>query len=88
VAKNYAPKKVRCNVICPGPIDSRGYNEETRRNFAKQIPIGRLGEIEDISYCSIYLASEESSYVTRSVFFIDGGVTACPSSIVDPLGFL
>ena len=87
VAKNYASKKVRCNVICPGPIDSRGYSEETRRNFAKEIPIGRLGEIEDITYCSIYLASDESSYVTGSVFFIDGGMMACPNSIVDHLGF-
>ena len=87
VAKNYASKKVRCNVICPGPIDSRGYDDETKRSFAKEIPIGRIGEIEDVSYCSVYLASDESSYVTGSVFFIDGGMTSCPTRRVEPTVF-
>jgi len=88
VAKHYAPQKVRCNVICPGPIATQfaGQMSEARqKELAQEIPLGRYGEIEDITYCSVYLASDESSYVTGSVFVIDGGLTACPTSIVEPL---
>jgi NAD(P)-dependent dehydrogenase (short-subunit alcohol dehydrogenase family) len=88
VAKHYAPKKVRCNVICPGPIATQFAGEMSdakQKELAKEIPLGRYGQIEDITYCAVYLASEESSYVTGGTFVIDGGLTACPTSIVEPL---
>jgi NAD(P)-dependent dehydrogenase (short-subunit alcohol dehydrogenase family) len=88
VAKHYAPQKVRCNVICPGPIATQfaGQMSEAReKELAQEIPLGRYGKIEDIAYCAVYLASDESSYVTGGIFVIDGGLTACPTSIVEPL---
>jgi NAD(P)-dependent dehydrogenase (short-subunit alcohol dehydrogenase family) len=85
VAKHYGPQKVRCNVICPGPIANVPMTEDQKKAFAQELPIGRFGEIEDISYCAVYLASDESSFATGSVFVIDGGLTACPTSVVEPL---
>lgn len=87
IAKHYAQQKIRCNAICPGPIDTQilPISEEQKKEFAREIPIGRYGNIEDISYCAVYLASEESSYVTGAIFVIDGGLTACPTSVVEPL---
>jgi NAD(P)-dependent dehydrogenase (short-subunit alcohol dehydrogenase family) len=85
VAKHYGPQKVRCNAICPGPIANEPMSEEKKNAFARELPIGRFGEIEDISYCAVYLASDESSFATGSIFVVDGGLTACPTSIVEPL---
>ena len=87
VAKHYAPQKVRCNAICPGPIATRipPMTEDRKKALAQEIPIGRYGEIEDISYCAVYLASDESSYVTGAILVIDGGLTACPTSVVEPI---
>jgi NAD(P)-dependent dehydrogenase (short-subunit alcohol dehydrogenase family) len=51
-------------------------SEQVRERFAAGHPIGRMGTPEDIAYCALYLASDESSWVTGSVFTIDGGYTA------------
>jgi len=77
----YAPQKVRVNVICPGGVDTPMIaplitNTGVRERFAASHPLGRMGTPEDIAYCALYLASDESSWVTGSVFTIDGGYTA------------
>ena len=77
----YAPQKVRVNVICPGGVDTPMIaplitNTGVRERFAASHPLGRMGTPEDIAYCALYLASDESSWVTGSVFNIDGGYTA------------
>lgn len=77
----YAKDKVRVNVICPGGVDTPMIapliiDENVRQRFATNHPIGRMGTPEDIAYLALYLASEESSWVTGSVFTIDGGYTA------------
>lgn len=77
----YAKDKVRVNVICPGGVDTPMIaplvtSEQVRERFAAGHPLGRMGAPEDIAYCALYLASDESSWVTGSVFTIDGGYTA------------
>lgn len=81
MAMAYAKQGVRVNVICPGGVDtpmvaSMLNTEERAERFAASHPIGRMGTPEDIAYCAIYLASDESGWVTGTVFPIDGGYTA------------
>jgi NAD(P)-dependent dehydrogenase (short-subunit alcohol dehydrogenase family) len=83
VAMAYAAQKVRCNVICPGAVDTpmmahvlHGANPKLRQGFERSHPIGRLGTPENIAFMALYLASDESSWVTGSVFTIDGGSAA------------
>ena len=53
-----------------------GGGEEGEKKLVRQIPLKRLGEPEDVGYCILYLASDESRFVTASEFKIDGGITA------------
>jgi NAD(P)-dependent dehydrogenase (short-subunit alcohol dehydrogenase family) len=83
VAMSYAKDKVRCNVICPGAVDTpmmahvlHSENPRLREGFERSHPIGRVGTPEDIAAMALYLASDESSWVTGSVFTIDGGNSA------------
>jgi NAD(P)-dependent dehydrogenase (short-subunit alcohol dehydrogenase family) len=83
VALAYAKDKVRCNVICPGAVDTpmmahvlHGENQRLRNAYERTHPIGRIGTPEDIAAMALYLASDESSWVTGSVFTIDGGNSA------------
>ena len=81
MAVAYARDNVRVNAICPGGVDtpmiaSMINTEERRQHSAASHPIGRMGTPEDIAYFVLYLASDESSWVTGGVFPIDGGFTA------------
>ena len=83
VAMSYAKNKVRCNVICPGAVDTpmmahvlHSENQRLRQGYERVHPIGRVGTPEDIAAMALYLASDESSFVTGSVFTIDGGNSA------------
>ncbi len=74
----YAPCGIRCNVIVPGSVDtpqargSTGSTEEFER-VASRIVIGRIGTADDIAHLMLFLASDESSYITGASFRIDGG---------------
>ena len=69
---------ITVNAICPGTIDTRDRPEnETMRKMKKQIseqiPIGRLGEPEEVADLALFLASDESKYITGTEIVIDGG---------------
>ncbi len=69
------PVFTRTPIIDP-LIQFGGGGDEGEKKLVRQIPLKRLGEPEDVGYCVLYLASDESRYVTASEFKIDGGITA------------
>ncbi|MCH8226269.1 MAG: SDR family oxidoreductase, partial [Chloroflexi bacterium] len=80
-AIQYAGENIRVNSVHPGfaltPLTSQGYQGQDRQdNSLSRTPIGRLGNADDIAYGILYLASDESSFVTGSELVIDGGMTA------------
>ena len=81
-AIQYASEGIRANSIHPGPIDTpmttflRQGNSQAVAESIAQIPIGRDGVPEDVAYGVLYLASDESSFVTGSELVIDGGFIA------------
>ena len=80
-AIQYASDNIRVNSVHPGyaltPLTAGGFDAPHRRDWVlSRIPMGRLGAAEDIAYGILYLASDESSFVTGSELVIDGGTTA------------
>lgn len=81
-ALEYAKYNIRVNAIAPGfietPMVSRAFSEhpELREFVLKMIPLGRLGKPEEVAKTALFLASDDSSYVTGSVLVVDGGWTA------------
>ena len=81
MALEYAPKKINVNCIAPGIIKTAMTKDmlndpATVRGFAASTPYPRLGEGEDIAMAAVYLASDESDFVTGQVLAVDGGWTA------------
>jgi cyclopentanol dehydrogenase len=80
-AIQYAKDGIRANSVHPGPINTpmtevRRANPEHQRLMLSRIPLGRYGEPEEVAYGVLYLASDESSFITGSELVIDGGWTA------------
>ena len=79
LALQCASYKIRVNCICPGPtmtpLLKSGWQEEELQRMAKNIPLGRLGEPLDIAYAALYLASDESAFMTGASLIVDGGAT-------------
>jgi len=76
---------IRCNSVHPTFIDTPmvqsmimggGDPAAVRKKLESQVPLGRLGEPNDVAYCILYLASDESKFVTGAEFVLDGGITA------------
>jgi NAD(P)-dependent dehydrogenase (short-subunit alcohol dehydrogenase family) len=81
LAVQYAREGVRANAICPGPIRTPMLeylisDEAKRADRLNHIPAGRFGEPQDIANAAVYLASDESDWVTGTEFLVDGGITA------------
>lgn len=79
VACDYGPAGVRCNAICPGPIRTRISPAEGSELHQRQISktmLARTGRPEEIASAALFLASDESSYITGAVLPVDGGWTA------------
>lgn len=84
VAADFIGKGVRCNAICPGTVHSPSLDDRinafddpdaARKAFIARQPMGRLGTTDEIAALCVYLASDESAFVTGSEFIIDGGMT-------------
>ena len=80
-ALQYAREGIRVNSVHPGPIvtpmtEARRADPATYRLMVSRIPLGRYGEADEVAYGVLYLASDESSWVTGSELVIDGGWTA------------
>jgi len=81
IAVEYARKGVRCNALCPGPIETPllmqllSDEEKKQRRFV-HIPMGRLGQAEELAKAALFLASDDSSYMTGASLIVDGGITA------------
>jgi NAD(P)-dependent dehydrogenase (short-subunit alcohol dehydrogenase family) len=81
IAVEYARKGIRCNALCPGPIETPLLtellsDEARRRRRLVHIPIGRLGQAEELAKAALFLASDDSSYMTGASLIVDGGITA------------
>jgi 2-keto-3-deoxy-L-fuconate dehydrogenase len=82
VAADHAKDRVRCNAICPSAVDSpsmRARIDEmpdpavALRMFSERQPLGRMGTPEEIAALAVYLASDESAFMTGTAVVIDGG---------------
>ena len=82
VAVDYVKQGIRCNAICPGTVDTpslhsrlkdTGDYEKAKQDFIARQPLGRIGKAEEIASLALYLASDESSFVTGQTHVIDGG---------------
>jgi 2-keto-3-deoxy-L-fuconate dehydrogenase len=84
VAADFVGKGIRCNAIAPGTVQSPSLDEriaafpdpdQARKEFIARQPMGRLGIPEEVAALAVYLASNESAYITGQVIAIDGGIT-------------
>lgn len=86
IALNYGPKKIRCNTILPGlmntPLihkgnvtDVYGSTENMVRQRDALVPLGTMGNAWDVAHAAVFLASDESRYITGIELVVDGGIT-------------
>jgi NAD(P)-dependent dehydrogenase (short-subunit alcohol dehydrogenase family) len=77
MAMDHAPDRIRVNCICPGPTRTPRVDTSTAEKLARyktRVPLGRIGEPEDVAYAAVYLASDEASFVTAAILPVDGGM--------------
>jgi 2-keto-3-deoxy-L-fuconate dehydrogenase len=88
VAADFITKGIRCNAICPGTIVSPSFEErvqavaaqtgapleQVRKNFIARQPMARLGSADEVAALAVFLASDESSYITGQPHLVDGGL--------------
>jgi len=77
----HARENIRVNALCPGPLHTELLMKFLNTEAKKQrrlvhVPMGRFGQAKEMAQATLYLASDESSYVTGSEFTVDGGITA------------
>src|ERR687895_2689713 len=77
----HARENIRVNALCPGPLHTELLmkylnTEEKRQRRLVHIPMGRFGEAREIAQAALFLASDESSWVTGTEFLVDGGIRA------------
>lgn len=81
IAVEYARRGVRANALCPGPIETPLLLQLFADDAAKQrrlvhVPMGRLGQAEEVVRAALWLASDESSFMTGAAMVVDGGITS------------
>lgn len=84
IAADFVKEGVRCNALCPGTVDTPSLRgriaaaadpAQAERDFIARQPMGRLATVNDITPMVVYLASDESCFVTGQTLLVDGGVT-------------
>jgi 2-keto-3-deoxy-L-fuconate dehydrogenase len=84
IAADFVRQGVRCNALCPGTVDTPSLQGriasaadpvQAQKDFIARQPVGRLATVDDITPLVIYLASDESQFVTGQALLVDGGVT-------------
>ena len=84
IAADYVRRGIRCNCLCPGTVDTPSLRgriaaapdpAQAGRDFVARQPMGRLATVDDITPMLVYLASDESVFVTGQALSVDGGVT-------------
>ena len=84
VARDFVSRGIRCNVLAPGTTDSPSLGDRidatddpdaTRAAFIARQPMGRLGTIEEMAQACVFMASDESAFMTGTVLVVDGGQT-------------
>jgi dihydroanticapsin dehydrogenase len=85
LALELAPRRIRVNCVCPGIIDTPLTNsfleladdpDALRAEYEAVAPLGRLGTAREVANCVVFLAGDESTFVTGSALVVDGGTTA------------
>jgi NAD(P)-dependent dehydrogenase (short-subunit alcohol dehydrogenase family) len=85
LAVDLGPSNIRVNCFCPGAIETpmlqrviemQGDPKEVRERRLKNYPVGRFGTSEEVAYAALFLASDESSFITGAVLPVDGGFTS------------
>jgi 3-oxoacyl-[acyl-carrier protein] reductase len=77
VARELGSRNITCNAVAPGFIETamtEALGDEFKQTAAKQIPLGRVGSVEDIASAVAFLASDEASYITGHVLNVNGGM--------------
>jgi 3-oxoacyl-[acyl-carrier protein] reductase len=77
LAREVASRGITVNVIAPGMVDTdmtRAIAGKAQVDWAQQIPLGRLGSVEDVAAAACYLASDEAAYITGHVLAVNGGM--------------
>jgi NAD(P)-dependent dehydrogenase (short-subunit alcohol dehydrogenase family) len=72
----YAAKNIRVNALCPGFIDTPIIPEDQKKTLSEITPMGRLGQSEEMAKAALFLASDDSSFMTGNTLTVDGGFTA------------
>ncbi|MEQ1882042.1 MAG: SDR family oxidoreductase [Burkholderiales bacterium] len=84
VAIDYVKQGIRCNALCPGTVDTPSLGDrinafsdpvQARKDFVARQPMGRLAKAEEIAELSVFLASDESIFMTGQAVIMDGGIT-------------
>lgn len=84
IAIDHVTRGLRCNALCPGTVDTPSLRgriaaaadpAQAERDFIARQPMGRLASVDDIAPMVVYLASDESRFVTGQALLVDGGVT-------------
>jgi NAD(P)-dependent dehydrogenase (short-subunit alcohol dehydrogenase family) len=77
----HARENIRVNALCPGPLHTKMLmdfldTEEKKQRRLVHVPMGRFGEAAEMAKAALFLASEDSSYITGTEFLVDGGITS------------
>lgn len=75
LALNYTPKGVRVNCLCPGVTETPFFTNRDFSRFNDAIPMGRVGQVEEIANAALFLVSDEASYVSGAILTVDGAAS-------------